>query len=309
MLAAGAIGSPQLLQLSGIGPARAAARRTASTSCTTCPASARTCRTTCRSARSTRSQGARTLNTLRRSLVGKAMIGARIRAACAAGPMTMAPSQLGAFRAVDPALRDAQPRVPRAAAVARQVRRAAAPVRRRSPRASATCARPAAATCASRSAGSGDARRASRPNYLVHRRGPARRGRQRCASRAGSWPQPALAPYAPEELLPGAAVRRATPTWRAPPATSARRSSIRSARAGWAATATRRAVVDARLRVHGIDGLRVVDASIMPTITSRQHQRADADDRRARRRVDPERRGVTPGRGILLVRWFERGSR
>jgi choline dehydrogenase len=28
------------------------------------------------------------------------------------------------------------------------------------------------------------------------------------------------------------------------------------------------AVVDARLRVHGIDGLRVIDASVMPRITS-----------------------------------------
>jgi choline dehydrogenase-like flavoprotein len=28
------------------------------------------------------------------------------------------------------------------------------------------------------------------------------------------------------------------------------------------------AVTDARLRVHGIEGLRVIDASIMPTITS-----------------------------------------
>jgi choline dehydrogenase len=30
----------------------------------------------------------------------------------------------------------------------------------------------------------------------------------------------------------------------------------------------RQAVVDDRLRAHGIEGLRIVDASIMPTITS-----------------------------------------
>jgi choline dehydrogenase len=28
------------------------------------------------------------------------------------------------------------------------------------------------------------------------------------------------------------------------------------------------AVVDDRLRVHGLDGLRVIDASVMPTVTS-----------------------------------------
>ena len=28
------------------------------------------------------------------------------------------------------------------------------------------------------------------------------------------------------------------------------------------------AVVDARLRAHGLDGLRIIDASIMPTMTS-----------------------------------------
>ena len=50
-----------------------------------------------------------------------------------------------------------------------------------------------------------------------------------------------------------------------PPAPAAR-SIIRHRPAGWASDPL--AVVDQRLRVRGIDGLRVVDASIMPDLMS-----------------------------------------
>ena len=55
------------------------------------------------------------------------------------------------------------------------------------------------------------------------------------------------------------------------------------------------AVVDDRLRVHGIEGLRVIDASIMPRITSGNTNAPDLHDRREGRAHDP--------RGPPLTRW------
>jgi choline dehydrogenase-like flavoprotein len=80
--------------------------------------------------------------------------------------------------------------------------------------------------------------------------------------------QPALAPYRPQEYLPGASV--------GDDETALERAAgdigttifhpVGTARMGRDDDA--RAVVDARLRVIGLEGLRVIDASVMPSITS-----------------------------------------
>ena len=94
------------------------------------------------------------------------------------------------------------------------------------------------------------------------------------------------------------------------PATPTRRSSRSSRRAGQTvyhptSTCAIGSVVDPELRVYGVEGLRVADASVMPTITRGKHQRHDDHDRREGRRPDPRPdarpRPQRPERGERLM--------
>ncbi len=80
--------------------------------------------------------------------------------------------------------------------------------------------------------------------------------------------QPALAPYHPEEFLPGPAVGDddASLAKAAGDIGTTIFHPVGTAKMGTASDPL--AVVDERLRLHGIAGLRVADASVMPTITS-----------------------------------------
>ena len=175
MLAAGAIGTPHLLELSGVGRPDVARRTSAARSSMHCPASARTCRTICKCAPFSQYR-ARARSTSISSPTSSARWMGLEYALTRRGPMTMAPSQLGMFAKILAGLRDRQCRISRPAAVARAVRRTAAPISRRSPSASATCVRPAAAASMLQSADPAP-RAGDPPNYLSTERGPPRRRR------------------------------------------------------------------------------------------------------------------------------------
>lgn len=80
--------------------------------------------------------------------------------------------------------------------------------------------------------------------------------------------QPALAPYRPQEFLPGPGIGddEASLARAAGDIGTTIFHPVGTAKMGLASDPT--AVTDARLRVHGIAGLRVIDASVIPTITS-----------------------------------------
>jgi choline dehydrogenase len=99
ILSAGAIGSPQLLQLSGIGPTNLLKKHGIDVELDV-PGVGENLQDHLQIRAVFKVTGAKTLNTLANSLIGKAMIGLEY-ALRRSGPMSMSPSQLGAFTRSD----------------------------------------------------------------------------------------------------------------------------------------------------------------------------------------------------------------
>ena len=256
VLAAGAIGSPHLLQLSGIGPGdrlKAAGIEVRLDA----PDVGANLQDHLQIRTVFKVSGTRTLNSRAGNLLGRGLIGLEY-ALRRTGPMSMAPSQLGLF--------------------ARSSERQATAnleyhVQPLSLDAFGSPLHPfdaiTASVCNLRPASRGEvmlkgpdpaAAPSIRPNYLAD---PADQQvaldavaltRRICAA-------PALAPYRPEEFRPGetedllAEIGRIATTIFHP---------VGTCRMG----VDERSVVDSALKVRGIEGLRVADASVMPTITS-----------------------------------------
>lgn len=262
LLAAGAIGTPQLLQLSGVGPGALLAELGLPL-VHELPGVGANLQDHLQIRAVFKVQGATTLNTLANSWWGKLRIGAEY-ALRRSGPMSMAPSQLGAFaksspeRAwpdleyhVQPLSLDAFGEPLHAfaaftASVCNLNPTSRGSVTIRSPRPED------APAIAPRYLSTPEDRQVAAQSLRLTRR---------IAS------MPALAKYRPEEYRPGVQYQSDDELARlAGDIATTIFHPVGTCRMGRADDA--QAVVDSRLRVRGVAGLRVVDASVMPTITS-----------------------------------------
>ena len=262
VLAAGAIGSPAILQRSGIGDARGLAELGITLKCHL-PGVGSNLQDHLQLRSIYQIEGIRSLNMLANSRFGRLKMGLEY-AWRRTGPLSMAPSQLGAFTKSDPTQTTpnleyhVQPL---------SLDKFGDPLHRFPAFTASVCnLRPTSrgsVEIVSRNAA--DAPRIA-PHYLSSEADrkvavDALRLTRQIVS------MPALAPYRPTEYLPGpkyqtddelalAAGMVGTTIFHP----------VGTCRMGRAADPD--AVVDERLRVRGVGGLRVVDASIMPTITS-----------------------------------------
>jgi choline dehydrogenase len=260
ILSAGAIGSPQLLELSGIGAAEAlgaagipVVHHLAGVG--------ENLQDHLQIRTIYKVRDAVTLNDRARTLLGKAGIALEY-ALRQGGPMSMAPSQLGVFTRSDPAYETpniqyhVQPL---------SLDRFGEPLHAFSAiTASVANLRPDSRGATHITGPDPRAHPKIQPNYLASetdRRVAAdsiRLTRRLMAAHA-------LARYKPDEYLPGPAVVSDDDLARAAGDIS---TTIFHPVGTCKMGRDERAVVDERLRVHGIEGLRIADASIMPTITS-----------------------------------------
>ncbi|TCF97032.1 choline dehydrogenase [Paraburkholderia strydomiana] len=265
ILCAGAVNSPQLLELSGIGSAERLAKHGIGV-VKDLPGVGENLQDHLQLRMAFKVQGVRTLNTLSAHWWGKFKIGLEY-GVFRSGPMAMAPSQLGVFAKSDPndgtlTRPDVQYHVQPLS-----LERFGEPLHPFDAFTASVCQlRPSSR--GSVHITSGDPTMAPRiaPNYLSteedrHVAANALRLTRRIVS------APALERFRPQEILPGIEFQTEDELRHAAGDVGTTIfHPVGTCRMGMADDPD--SVVDSRLRVHGVNGLRVVDASIMPTITS-----------------------------------------
>jgi choline dehydrogenase len=263
ILSAGAIGSPMLLMLSGIGPAAHLAEQGIAP-LHDLPGVGRNLQDHLQQRAIFRVSGVKTLNETYHSLWGRAAMGLEY-ALKRTGPLTMAPSQLGIFTRSDAQQERAniqfhcQPL---------SLDRFGEPLHRFPAVTVSACnLRPTSRGELRLLGPAPDQKPMIAPGYLAT---PEDRRVAADAIRVTRrlMAQAALARFTPAEHLPGAAVGddEAALARAAGDIGTTIFHPVGTAKMGLPSDPM--AVVDERLRVHGIAGLRVIDASVMPTITS-----------------------------------------
>ncbi|MBY0265491.1 MAG: GMC family oxidoreductase N-terminal domain-containing protein [Burkholderiales bacterium] len=262
VLAAGAIGSPQILQLSGVGPA-ALLKEHGIPVVLELPVG-ENLQDHLQLRLAFRVQNALTLNTMLDSWWAKAKMALEY-ALHRSGPLTMPPSQLGAFARSDPA--QATPNLEYHVQPISLDRFGEPPHPFPAFTASVCNLRPTSRGTVRITSADPRAHPAIAPNYLStdeDRRVAvdAIRLTRRIVNTAA-----ALKPYSPEEFMPGPALQTDAELLQAAGQIGTTIfHPVGTCKMGRADDAS--AVVDAQLRVRGLEGLRVIDASVMPVITS-----------------------------------------
>jgi choline dehydrogenase-like flavoprotein len=263
ILCSGAVGSPAILQRSGIGPADWLSAMGIDVVADRAGVG-RNLQDHLQQRAIYKVSGVKTLNETYASLIGRGLMGAEFLLR-RRGPMTMAPSQLGIFTRSDPKRERANiqfhvqplslekfgdplhrfPAVTVSACNLQPTSRGTIRLR--------TTAPDAAPVIAPNYLGTDEDRQVAADAIRVTRR---------------LMKQKALAPYHPDEYLPGPKVGDddASLAKAAGDIGTTIFHPVGTAKMGLSSDPT--AVVDERLRLYGVSGLRVVDASVMPTITS-----------------------------------------